>query len=173
MQKEQITKAALDILVRSGLDRWSVAEVAREAGCAKGLVHYHHQTKELLLIAVADQLASVRAEDRLRALAARGTGALDELWLVITSAAQSGQTAAWTSLLGHSSNTVRQRCQVPDGYFTTLASTIALAFTLETVEEPLARGLNGTMDGLELDLLSGGDPDLVHEAFHQAWLSVL
>ena len=173
MQKDQITHAALDVLVRTGLDRWNVAEVARVAGCAKGLVHYHHQTKEILLGAVADRLARKRADDRLGALDEGGTNALDRLWSVLAAAAESGETAAWLSLLGHSSATVRRSCQVPAEYLPRMSTAIGVAFALEAIEEPMVRGLNATIDGLELALVSGDGPDRVHEAFHQAWLSVL
>ena len=71
MLKEQISGAALDVLIRDGLEKWTVSAVADQAGCAKGLVHYHHKTKEQLLGTAADQLARATAEDRLGAL---GTG---------------------------------------------------------------------------------------------------
>ena len=74
MLKKQISDALLEVLVRDGLEHWTVSAVADQAGCAKGLVHYHHNTKEQLLGTVADQLAKTRAEDRLGALAPEAPG---------------------------------------------------------------------------------------------------
>jgi len=173
MQKEQITSASLEVLVQVGLDRWTVAEVARTAGCAKGLIHYHHRTKEVLLAAVADRLVNKRVEDRLGALHDSGTGALDQLWSVLTAAAETGETAAWLALLGHSSSSVRQACRPPPDQLTQMASAIGDAFAIEPPEEPDVRGLEAALDGLELALVRGDDTDRVHEAFHQTWLSVL
>ena len=173
MLKQQISDAALDVLVRDGLEHWTVSAVAAQAGCAKGLVHYHHKTKEQLLGTVAGQLAKTRAEDRLGALATGGTGALDDLWQVIATATSSGRTRAWLSLLAHSSAPVHQAASLPTDYLVRLGSAIAGAFALKRVEEPVVRSIDGALDGCELALVQGDDPDRVHEAFHQTWLSIL
>ena len=57
MLKEQIAQAATDVLIRKGLENWTISAVAQEADCAKGLVHYHHVTKTELLGTVADRMA--------------------------------------------------------------------------------------------------------------------
>jgi AcrR family transcriptional regulator len=171
--KEQISDAALDILVRDGLEQWTISAVADQAHCAKGLVHYHHRTKEQLLGTVADRLANTRAEDRLVALGTGGTGALDNLWNVIATAATAGQTRAWLSLLAHSSTTVHGAARLPADYPTRLGAAVADAFGLDSVEEPVVRSIDAALDGFELALVRGDDPDRVHEAFHQTWLSVL
>jgi AcrR family transcriptional regulator len=171
--KEQISGAALDVLVQDGLEQWTVSAVADQAGCAKGLVHYHHKTKEQLLGTVADQLARTRAEDRLGALGTGGTEALDDLWNVLATTASSGRAKAWLSLLGHSSATVHGAARPPADYPSRLAGAIAEAFGLESVEEPVVRSIDAALDGFELALVRGDEPDRVHEAFHQTWLSVL
>ena len=173
MLKEQISAAALDILVQDGLEQWTVSAVADQAGCAKGLVHYHHNTKEQLLGTVAYELAKTRAEDRLGALGTGGTGALDDLWRVIAAAATSGRTSAWLSLLAHSSAPVHQAARLPTDYLIRLGSAIAQAFALKRVEEPVVRSIDAAFDGCELALVRGDDPDRVHEAFHQTLLSIL
>ena len=173
MLKEQISGAALDVLVRDGLEKWTVSAVADQAGCAKGLVHYHHKTKEQLLATAADQLARARAEDRLGALGTGGTEALDALWNILVTTASSGRTKAWFSLLGHSSARVHQATRLPADYPGRLAASIVEAFALESVEEPVVRSIDAALDGFELALVRGDDPDLVHESFHQTWLSVL
>jgi AcrR family transcriptional regulator len=171
--KEQISGAALEVLVQDGLEKWTVSAVADHAGCAKGLVHYHHKTKEQLLATAADQLARARAEDRLGALRTGGTEALDALWNILVTTASTGRTRAWLSLLGHSSDRVHQAARLPADYPVHLAASIAGAFGLESVEEPVARSIDAALDGFELALVRGDDADQVHESFHQTWLSVL
>ena len=173
MLKDQISVAALDVLVQDGLEQWTVSAVADQAGCAKGLVHYHHKTKEQLLGTVADRLARNRAEDRLSALSTGGTEALDDLWNVLATTASPGRTRAWLSLLGHSSAPVGEAARLPADYLDRLSAAIAKAFSLESVEEPVVRFIDAALDGFELALVRGDDPDRVHEAFHQTWLSVL
>jgi AcrR family transcriptional regulator len=174
MQKDQIVDAAVEVLRREGLAAWTVAEVARQAGCAKGLVHYHHKTKEALLGAVAERLASRRSEQRLAALHVGGTGALDRLWAVLAAAAASGETRAYLSLLGHSSGVVRAACGSPAGDLDSTARAIAKAFVIEIPDEAAVGALWAALDGLEQALLRAGDEtEAVHAAFHQAWLAIL
>jgi len=171
--KEQISDAALDVLIRDGLEQWTISAVADQAGCAKGLVHYHHSTKELLLGTVADQLVRSRTEDRLVALGTGGTKALDDLWSVTVTTASTGRTRAWLSLLAHSSASVHGAARLPTDYANRLGAAIADAFGLQSVEESVVGSIDAALDGFELALVRGDDPDRVHEAFHQTWLSVL
>lgn len=46
----RIVRAAARVIGKSGYDRASMGEVAREAGVSKGLLHYHFQSKEDLLL---------------------------------------------------------------------------------------------------------------------------
>lgn len=173
MLKEQIPQAALEVLTREGLQNWTISEVAREAGCAKGLVHYHFHTKEDLLGTVADQLVRERAESRLAALGAGSTAALDSLWAQLAESVERGRTAAWLSLLGHPSAAVRSRVGLATGYFSSLADAAARAFALDSVDESVARAIDAGLDGIEVALLRGDAEENVHEAFHQMWLAVL
>ncbi len=173
MLKERISQAALQVLTREGLQGWTISAVALEAGCAKGLVHYHHLTKEELLGTVADRLARDRAESRVRALNRRSTAALDTLWTVLARSVEEGRTAAWLSLLGHPSPAVRSRLKPPDDYLRRLSEAVADAFAMDTVEESIARGIDAGLDGMEVALLRGDSKDSVHEAFHRMWLSVI
>lgn len=49
---ERIVDAALRCVARSGFDRASMKDIAREAGVSKSLLHYHFQSKENLLLEV-------------------------------------------------------------------------------------------------------------------------
>ncbi len=56
-----IRRAALQRFGRQGFEGCSVVDIAREAGVAKPLVHYHYQTKELLWqAAVGEALAQLQ-----------------------------------------------------------------------------------------------------------------
>ncbi len=49
-------EAAVSVLGRKGYGETSMKEIAREAGVAPGLLHYHFSSKEDLLLAVVGQL---------------------------------------------------------------------------------------------------------------------
>lgn len=56
-RREQIADAMTRVVARCGYERASVQEVAREAGLAPGLVHYHFRRKLDVLLAMQERLA--------------------------------------------------------------------------------------------------------------------
>ena len=67
-RREQIAEALLVVMARHGYEGASVAAVARQAGVATGLVHYHFQDKREILLVALERLArrqSERVEARL------------------------------------------------------------------------------------------------------------
>ena len=61
--QEQILDAAMDVIVRDGLDSTSMRAVAEEADVSLGLLSYHFEGKEKLVVA-----AFQRATERLMQL---------------------------------------------------------------------------------------------------------
>lgn len=101
--RRAILSAAERLLKIRGASATTVEAVARQAGCAKGLVHYHFKTKSELLAAVAEQLALGRSERWARVLeASSGRDAVARSWALLRSEAGDGTVAAWISLLVHS-----------------------------------------------------------------------
>src|SRR3990172_3106365 len=95
--KDTILNAAVRVLVRNGLNNWTVAEVAKEAGCAKGLINYHYRSKQALLQHAAATLRDDRWTRRQAAVTTEGTGALDRLWATLLEEVQTGRFAAGVS----------------------------------------------------------------------------
>lgn len=61
-RRQQIARAFLKVMAHHGYDGTSIAEVARRAKLAPGLVHYHFENKlEILLAATRELLAEHRA----------------------------------------------------------------------------------------------------------------
>src|SRR6266404_6423598 len=86
-------------LRRVGAGGVTIESVAREAGCAKGLVHYHFKTKTGLLTAAAEQLLGDRVRRWAGVLQApNAQAAIDQSWQLIVSEASTGFWRAWTSL---------------------------------------------------------------------------
>ena len=55
-RKEQLLAAARQVAVTEGLDRLTIRRVAGAAGLSHGLVHFHFDSKERLLLALLDRL---------------------------------------------------------------------------------------------------------------------
>ncbi|MER9859056.1 MULTISPECIES: TetR family transcriptional regulator [unclassified Mesorhizobium] len=58
MRRQQLLDAALSVVARRGLSAITVNDIADEAGCSYGLIAFHFKTKERLIFAVLDLLAS-------------------------------------------------------------------------------------------------------------------
>ena len=54
LRREDLAKAALRVIVRQGLGKATVREVAREAGCSPGLITHYARTMDDLLLAAAE-----------------------------------------------------------------------------------------------------------------------
>jgi TetR/AcrR family transcriptional repressor of bet genes len=65
----QIVRALQEEMAESGYERASVACIARRAGLAPGLVHYHFKNKLEILMALVDHLAA-NLEERRKSLGA-------------------------------------------------------------------------------------------------------
>jgi len=57
-RRDEILAAARRVFVRSSPDKASTAEIAREAGVTRGLVHHYFGTKRELYLAVVGELAA-------------------------------------------------------------------------------------------------------------------
>ena len=58
-RRREIVDGLLDVIVTDGYEGASVARIARAAGLAPGLVHYHFESKQEVLLALVDRLAAL------------------------------------------------------------------------------------------------------------------
>jgi len=99
-KRDAIVDAAARQLMSAGLSSFTVARVARAARASSALVHYHFATRQRLLLAAADRLASRRTTLRLERLeGAHGLAALDALWDALVTGAERDAERAWHDLL--------------------------------------------------------------------------
>ena len=173
MIQDRIVDAATDVLIKQGLDRWTIDAVAREAGCAKGLVHYHHGSKAKLLAEVAARVSRRRFQQRRAALEQPGAKGLDDLWEVLGDDVASGTTAAWASLLGYPMARQATGLAPTEEELGVLADTIERSLELPPLGTTQALALLATLDGFEMALLSKAEPDAVHDAYHRFWLTLI
>jgi AcrR family transcriptional regulator len=158
------------VLLRDGFQKWSVDRVAAEAGCAKGLVPYHHGSKQRLLATVAANLHRTRRERRLTALEGTGAAALDRLWLTLIEEVRRGEWAAWMALATEPGIPSPER--LPED-LAALAGAIGKTLELPALRPEEARLAEAALDGFQLALHQGTGEEAVHEAYHRLWLALL
>ena len=64
-RRTQIAEAMLTVMASDGYERASIAAIARTAGLAPGLIHYHFRSKQDILLAVIEQI-EMRVRERYR-----------------------------------------------------------------------------------------------------------
>lgn len=166
--RSRIVEASGAVLLETGVAGWTVDAVARRAGCAKGLVHYHFGTKGALLAATAEQLASGRWRRIAAGLQLRGPAAIDALWDSVLAAVRSGETRARFGLLSQPGTAAA--FAPPPAMLDALADRFRLAFDQDDITGADAAILLSGLNGFEMLLLAGMDASTVREAYHRLLL---
>jgi TetR/AcrR family transcriptional repressor of bet genes len=103
-RREQIARALGRVMAEQGYEGASMKAVAREAGLAPGLCHYHFASKEEILLELVDMLAA-DASARADRAAARASGdpraelvALIDSRLALGAEADASAVAAWVAV---------------------------------------------------------------------------
>jgi TetR/AcrR family transcriptional repressor of bet genes len=104
-RRTQIVKALMSVIARKGYSGASVQDIAQEAGLTPGLIHYHFESKQEILITLFNQLESLvnrRMESGIRKLGtANPLAALDALidaFLALDDTADRLATSCWTMM---------------------------------------------------------------------------
>ncbi len=178
--RETIVNAALSLVGRRGADEVTVADVATEVGCAKGLVHYHFKSKQRLWEAVATELANDRRSRWTQAL--KGgvpRDAIDATWNLLVGESANGTLLAWTSLFVPGkhipdhlvSGTHREFSRALGG-----AAKQMLERSGERVRIPeseLGLLLGAVVNGMGFQLLGGADRGELEGSYAATWLGIL
>jgi len=71
-RRAEIVDALLSVMSRTGYEQATIALIARAAGLAPGLLHYHFQTKQAILIALVERIVARRDQRLAARLSAAG-----------------------------------------------------------------------------------------------------
>lgn len=182
--KEAARKAILDaadlVLKRDGAYNMTMDAVARAAGCAKGLLHYHFHTKQRLLVEAVGRISTEREVQWTQAFdTADPHEAIDRTWNVIAQEVESGTLRAWSSLLTLSDSAVDQAVSKASARFrdqitTATRDLLARANCESTLPvDRLGWLLTAVVDGMSFQLAAGADAEVLADAYAAAWLGVL
>ena len=182
--KEAARKAILDaadlVLKRDGAFNMTMDAVARVAGCAKGLLHYHFHTKQRLLVEAVGRISTEREVQWTQAFdTADPHEAIDRTWNVIAHEVESGTLRAWSSLFTLSDSAVDQAVSKASARFrdqitTATRDLLARANCESTLPvDRLGWLLTAVVDGMSFQLAAGADAEVLADAYAAAWLGVL
>ncbi len=177
---EAIVAAALALVKRHGAAGVTVGAVAEEAGCAKGLVHYHFRTKLRLWEATARRLAHERHRQWADAFKAGSPKeAIHATWELLVEESVNGTTLAWTTMFGPGG-------AVPDQAVSGAVSEFGLAvgraasamlerlgMRVRIPESEIGLLLGAVVTGAGFQLLAGVSRDDLEGAYAAAWLGIL
>tara|TARA_R110001592_G_scaffold363175_1_gene680982 strand:- start:23885 stop:24484 length:600 start_codon:yes stop_codon:yes gene_type:complete len=106
-RKQEIVDALLRVMAVHGYEKASIQVIAKEAGLAPGLIHYHFKTKQDILLALVNWIASA-ARERLQNLSNESDDPWLKLEVFINARLATGETempevvAAWVVIAGES-----------------------------------------------------------------------
>jgi TetR/AcrR family transcriptional repressor of bet genes len=106
-RKQEIVDALLRVMAERGYEKASVQSIAKEAGLAPGLIHYHFKTKQDILMALVNWIAS-SATERLVHMNKQVSVPWDKLTAFINARLATGETempevvSAWVVIAGES-----------------------------------------------------------------------
>jgi AcrR family transcriptional regulator len=179
--RETILESAESLVKKHGATAVTVDAVAKAAGAAKGLVHYHFKTKQGLLSAVAERLTTSRTSKWKAALRpGAAESAAESSWQLLTIESASGVTLAWQTLL-HPGSAVPDQAATShvSDFSSSLGSALSQLFaddmglvpTVPTAE--IGWLMAAVIDGVGLQLLAGVSEEQLHGAYAAAWLGLL
>lgn len=117
-RRRQITDALAAVMAERGYEKASVAAIARAAGLAPGLLHYHFPSKQAILVALVERLAEGLEARHRRRLAAAGDApwarldAFIDAFAAVDDDADPAAVACWT----HIGDEAARRPEVAEPY---------------------------------------------------------
>ena len=106
-RKHEIVNALLRVMAERGYEKASIQAIAKEAGLAPGLIHYHFKTKQEILLGLVNWIAS-SATERLKKMEAEVSDPWDKLSAFINARLATGESelpevvSAWVVIAGES-----------------------------------------------------------------------
>jgi TetR/AcrR family transcriptional repressor of bet genes len=175
VRRHQLIEATIDVLARKGYAALTLADVARAAGLSVGMVIFHFESKEKLLVETLKSLAEDYRANWQEALAAAGPTPSHKLSSLLTadfseSICSPRLLAAWCAFWaeGQSRPTYQEHCSSNDEEYSAVTLDLCSSIIREGgyPYEPrhIARALDALLEGLWLDLMTMEKPYSREEA---------
>lgn len=166
MRRQQLIEATIDSLARRGYSETTLADVADGAGLSRGIVNFHFESKDNLLIATLQFMAEEYADHWSAALEKAGPQPAGRLWALVQAdfdrrICTKRRLAAWCAFWGEAKSrpTYQALCGARDVKYqeTVIGLCAALKAEADYTYEPetMAIALCALLEGLWLRLMMG------------------
>ncbi|WP_413989703.1 TetR family transcriptional regulator C-terminal domain-containing protein [Labrys okinawensis] len=160
-RRQELIEVTIDCLARHGYEGTTIGVVAEAVGMSRGIVNFHFETKEQLLLATLRFLSDEYRAHWKGALATAGSQPARRLWALAMADFDRAictprKLAAWCAFWGEAKTrpTYRQMCGANDAEYQATAVELCAALAPDGVEpSQLARGIVCMLEGLWLHLM--------------------
>ncbi len=160
----QLIEATIDSLAKRGYSDTTLANVADGAGLSRGIVNFHFESKEKLLVATLQHMSDEYAGHWNTALEKAGPRAADKIWALVNAdfdrrICTKRKLAAWCAFWGEAKSrpTYQALCGMSDqNYqqtFVELCTELKAEGDYGYDPEPMALGICSMMEGLWFRLM--------------------
>lgn len=177
-RRHQLIEATIDSLAKRGYSETTMADVADGAGLSRGIVNFHFESKEKLLVATLQYMADEYAAHWRAALQKAGDDPARQLAVLVAAdfdraICNKRKLAAWCAFWGEAKSrpTYQTLCGARDkayqDVFVDLCAKLKQDGGYDFDPPVAALGLSAALEGLWLRLMMGTD-DVTRESAHQA-----
>lgn len=181
-RRQQLIEATIDSLAKRGYAETTLADVADGAGLSRGIVNFHFESKENLLIATLQFMADEYGAHWSAALEKAGDSAASRLWALVAAdfdrkICTKRKLAAWCAFWGEAKSrpTYQALCGARDvkyqDTFISLCAELKAEAGYGYDAETIALSLGAMMEGLWFRLMMGDG--LTREKAHAASIEYL
>lgn len=165
-RRQQLIEATIDSLAKRGYAETTMADIADGAGLSRGIVNFHFESKEKLLIATLQFLYDEYAAHVAAAVEKAGPRAADQLWAVLAAdfdrrVCTRRKIAAWCAFWGEAKSrpTYQSLCGSRDDFYQQRVQGLLAELKAEGGygfdAEALAVSLCAMLEGLWVRLMMG------------------
>lgn len=181
-RQQQLIEATIDSLARRGYADTTMADIADGAGLSRGIVNFHFESKDKLLVATLRFMADEYATHWETAYTKAGSRSIDQLWAIVAAdfdrrIATRRKLAAWCAFWGEAKSrpTYLALCGARDTHYQqtviTLLETLRVEGAYDYQPDAMALALCSLLEGLWFRLMMGDG--LTRETAHKAAIDFL
>ncbi|GAB5470380.1 MAG: TetR family transcriptional regulator C-terminal domain-containing protein [Rhodospirillales bacterium] len=165
LRRQQLIDSTIDSIAKRGFADTTLADVAAGAGLSRGIVNFHFESKDQLLVATLQYLADEYRDNWQSALARAGDGAIQRLLALVTADFEARvcnrkKIAVWYAFWGEAKSrpTYLKLCAARDAEYEAVMRSVCGALIAEAPGPALdlrrvVSGIGALTDGLWLDVL--------------------
>jgi TetR/AcrR family transcriptional repressor of bet genes len=175
VRRQQLIEATIDVMARKGYSGTTLLDVAKAAGLSSGIVNFHFETKEKLLVETLKYLADEYRANWHKALASGGDDPAGQLRALLFSdfnpeICSPRKLSAWCAFWAEAQSrpTYLEHCGSNDEEYSAIVFDLCRAIIKKggypLAPELIARALDALLEGLWLDLMTMAKPYSLDDA---------